>query len=151
MTLWNENTDPLIKYFSGTASYTNSFYLSEEEAKSPARLQLGEVHDISHIWINGKDMGTVWTAPWSVDITGALKEGVNELKIEITNCWANRLIGDAGLPENEWTTKTNVRRVPDRSEYKSSHQAFSATDELMTSGLVGPVKIEFGVEQTIHL
>jgi hypothetical protein len=75
---------------------------------------------------------------------------MNELKIEVTNCWANRLIGDAGLPENQWTTKTNVRRVPDRSEYKQGHQAFSAKDELMPSGLVGPVHICFGQEQTLN-
>ncbi len=149
LTLWSENTVPEIKYFSGTATYTNSFNMTIEQAKKPARLQLGEVHDIAHVWINGKDMGIVWTAPWSVDLTGNLKEGINELKIEVTNCWANRLIGDAGLPESKRTTKTNVRRVPDRSEYEHGHQAFSAKDELMQSGLVGPVQIEFGQKQTV--
>ncbi len=149
LSLWNENSDPTIKYFSGTAAYSNTFVLTEEQAKKPVRLQLGEVHDIAHVWINDKDLGTVWTAPWTVDMTGALKEGENIVKIEITNCWANRMIGDAGLPESKWTTKTNVRRVPDRSEYKSGHQAFSAQDELMPSGLAGPVLIEFGQEQYI--
>ncbi|MDD4191110.1 MAG: glycosyl hydrolase [Mangrovibacterium sp.] len=147
LTRWNENADPAIRYFSGTAIYNNSFILNAEEAESPARLQFNEVHDIAHVRLNGQDMGTVWTAPWLVDMTGSLKEGTNELKIEVTNCWANRLIGDAGLPESKWTTKTNVRRVPDRSEYKSGHQAFSAEDELMPSGLVGPVRIEFGQYQ----
>jgi hypothetical protein len=149
LTLWCENTVPEIKYFSGTATYTNSFNMTIEQAKNPARLQLGEVHDIAHVWINGKDMGIVWTAPWSVDLTGNLNEGINELKIEVTNCWANRLIGDAGLPESKRTTKTNVRRVPDRSEYEHGHQAFSAKDELMQSGLVGPVQVEFGQKQTV--
>lgn len=149
LTLWNENTDPAIKYFSGTATYTNSFKLNAEQANSPARLQLGEVHDISHVWVNGQDIGIIWTDPWSVNLTGVLNEGTNELKIEVTNCWANRLIGDAGLPENKWTTKTNVRRVPDRSEYKQGYQAFSAKDALLPSGLLGPVFIEFGKEQTI--
>ena len=148
LTLWNEHSNPEIKYFSGTATYSKSFTLTAEQAKLPVRLQLGEVHDISRVSVNGKDLGTVWTYPWAVSLSGSLKEGANELKIEVTNCWANRLIGDAGLPENQWTTKTNVRRVPDRSEYKQGHQAFSATDELMPSGLIGPVRIEFGQEQT---
>jgi len=151
LTLWNENTDAAIKYFSGTAAYTNDFLLTEEQAGSPALLQLGEVHDIAHVWINGNDMGIVWTAPWSVDLSGVVQEGKNQIKIEVTNCWANRLIGDAGLPESKWTTKTNVRRVPDRSEYKAGHQAFSSKDELMPSGLIGPVLIDFGMEQTITL
>jgi len=84
-----------------------------------------------------------------VNLAGSLKESVNELKIELTNCWANRLIGDAGLPENQWTTKTNVRCVPNRSEYTQGHQTFSAKDELMPSGLIGPVHIGFGLEHTI--
>lgn len=149
LTLWNEHPDPQIKYFSGTASYSRSFTLTSEQAKLPARLQMGEIHDISRVWVNGKDLGTLWTFPWTVNLAGCLKEGVNELKIEVTNCWANRLIGDAGLPENQWTTKTNVRRVADRSEYPQGHQAFSARDELMPSGLLGPVGICFGLEQTV--
>lgn len=151
LTLWNENTAAAIKYFSGTAAYTNAFTLTAEQAGSPAILQLGKVHDIAHVWINEKDMGIVWTAPWSVDLTGVLKEGQNQIKIEVTNCWANRLIGDAGLAESQWTTKTNVRLVPDRSEYKAGHQAFSAKDELMPSGLVGPVTIKFGKEESVAL
>jgi hypothetical protein len=85
-----------------------------------------------------------------VNLTGVLKEGANELKIEVTNCWANRLIGDAGLPKNKRTTKTNVNLVPDRSEHKREHQAFSAKDELYPSGLVGPVYIEFGRNEEIN-
>jgi len=149
LTFWNEKTNPEIKFFSGTAVYINAFAFTAEQAKDTARLQLGEVHDIAHVWINGKDRGIVWTTPWLVDLTGTLKEGINELKLEVTNCWANRLIGDAGLPEHKRTTKTNVRLVPDRSEYKRGLQAFSAEDELLTSGLVGPVQMEFGQEQKI--
>jgi hypothetical protein len=149
LALWNEHPNPAIKYFSGTATYRKSFTLTMEQASSTARLQLGEVHDISRVWVNNHDMGIIWTNPWTVNLPGVLKEGANELKIEVTNCWANRLIGDSGLPESKWTTKTNVRRVPDRSEYKQGHQAFSAKDELMPSGIQGPVCIEFGEEQKV--
>ncbi len=151
LALWNEDPDDAIKYFSGTATYTNYFTLNPGQSQSPARLNLGEVHDVAGVWVNGKNMGIVWTTPWSVDLTGVLKEGKNELKIEVTNCWANRMIGDAGLPESQWTTKTNVRRVPDRSKYKRGHQAFAASDELMPSGLAGPVDIEFGEISNVGL
>ncbi len=33
--------------------------------------------------VNGKNMGTVWTAPWQLDITEALKTGENKLEIEV--------------------------------------------------------------------
>ena len=147
--LWNEHPDNEIKYFAGTAIYTKSFELTAEQATHPSRLDLGDIHDIAHIWINGEDLGIIWTKPWTVNLSGFLKEGMNELKIEVTNCWANRLIGDAALPEDKRSVKTNVRLVPDRSEYKRGHQATSADDPLLPSGLSGPVFIEFGQNQTI--
>ncbi len=147
---WDEHPDPDIKYFSGTATYSKTFTLDASQAQKPAWLQLGLVHDICQVRINGKDLGVVWTTPWEVDLTGILKEGTNELQIEVTNCWANRLIGDAGLPENKRITRTNVRLVPDREQYRNGYQAFSAKDPLMPSGLVGPVCITFGETREIE-
>ena len=43
-----------------------------------------------------------------VNITKALKSGKNELRIEVSNTWANRLIGDHALPENKRITWTNA-------------------------------------------
>ena len=151
LTLWNKDSDPEIKYFSGTASYKKTFILTAAQANSNiACLQLGKVYDISEVWVNGKNLGVVWTDPWQADLSGVLKEGVNDLTIEITNCWANRLIGDAGLPESKWTTKTNVRRVPNRKKYRYDHQAFSAKDSLYSSGFEGPVYVKFGEVKNIE-
>ena len=148
---WNEHSDPFIKYFSGTASYEKTFSITEEQVKHPMRLQLGKVHDICRVWLNGKDLGVIWTAPWQIELTNEIKEGTNDLKIEVTNCWSNRLIGDAGLPPANRTTNTNVRLVTDRSKYSRASQAVSATDPLMPSGLLGPVSIEFGKEYAVEL
>ena len=86
----------------------------------------------------------VWTAPWKIDLTGTLKEGLNEIKIEVTNCWANRLIGDASLLPKKRNTNTNVRLVLDRNEHPRIFKAISATDPLLSSGLPDPVSVEFG-------
>lgn len=148
LTLWNLNSDPGIRYFSGTGTYKTSFILSEEQAKGPCLLNLGKVCDIARVRLNDKDLGVVWTAPWSVDITNARKTGENELEIEVTNCWANRLIGDAGLSEDKRFTHTNVRQLPDRGKYRD-YEAFSVKDSLLSSGLQGPVSISFGKEEEI--
>ena len=58
--------------------------------------------------MNGKDIEVAWTAPWSVDLTGAAVAGDNTLEIDVANVWQNRLIGDAGLPEEQRRTRTNV-------------------------------------------
>lgn len=149
LVLWNEHPETEINHFSGTATYVKYFDLTPAQANVPARLHLGKVHNVSRVWLNGQDLGITWTAPWTVVLSEYLSEGTNELKIEVTNCWANRLIGDAGLPEGKRTVSTNVRLVPDRSEYQRGHQATSANDPLMPSGLAGPVLIEFGLSQPV--
>ncbi len=139
---WNKHPDDDIKFFSGTATYRNRFELTAEQARRPLRLQLGEVKCIAEVRLNGQDLGVVWTDPWSVDLTGEVKPGKNELEIAVTNTWVNRLIGDAGLPEQKRITKTNVRFLPEPA--KRGYLGFSAKDPLMPSGLIGPVKLEFG-------
>jgi hypothetical protein len=139
---WDKHPDDDIKHFSGTATYRKTFELTKEQVKKSIRLCLGEVKCIAEVRLNGKDFGVVWTDPWSVELNGAVKAGKNELEIEVTNTWVNRLIGDAGLPENKRITKTNVRFLPEPA--KRSFQGFSPKDPLMPSGLIGPVRLEFG-------
>jgi len=148
--LWNEHSDPYIKYFSGTAVYRKSFSMSAEQVKDVVRLQLGEVFNISRVWLNDQDLGVIWTTPWQVDLTGSVKEGTNELKIEVTNCWSNRLIGDAGLPPEKRSTNTNVRLVTDREKFRRGFKAVSTTDPLMPSGLAGPVIVKFGISEIVN-
>jgi hypothetical protein len=144
LSLWNEHADDRIKYFAGTAVYQATVVLEEAMLNSPARLELGQVSNIARVWVNGTDLGIVWTAPWSVELGEILKKGTNDIKIAVTNCWANRLIGEARLPANERTITTNIRLVADRTKYKKRCEAYSAQDPLMPSGLLGPVTIEFG-------
>jgi hypothetical protein len=79
--------------------------------------------------LNGVDLGVVWRKPFRVDISKALKNGNNDLRIEVVNLWPNRLIGDKKLPENQQKTRTNMR-------------VHEATSELFPSGLLGPVTIQ---------
>jgi hypothetical protein len=168
---WNNHPDKGIKYYSGTGTYQKIFNLSAEQAESPVRLQLGKVFNIARVRMNGKDMGVVWTAPWTVDLSEAIKPGENELEIEIANCWINRLIGDAGLPESKRVAKTNILLLSENEKYtrytivsgkkvpipdaeieKLWHSMYiSAKDTLHPSGLIGPVRVEFGEKQEIIL
>ncbi len=52
-------------------------------------------------------MGVSWIAPYTLDVTSALKKGTNTLEIQITNQWTNRLIGDEKLPNQ---TGYDIRR-----------------------------------------
>jgi hypothetical protein len=91
---WSKHSDDKIRYFSGHARYTLTCKLKKRELpKKRAWLSFPNVKDIAHVWINGKDCGIVWTAPYELEITGALKKGKNTIEIEVVNTWHNALRG----------------------------------------------------------
>jgi hypothetical protein len=148
LTAWEKNSDPRIKFFSGTATYAKHFTLGEEQARQLVRLSLGDVKCIAHVRLNGKDLGVVWTAPWTVDLSDIARPGENQLEIDVSNLWVNRLIGDAGLPPSQRITKTNVAMVPAKHKLQP-FEGFSAGDPLLPSGLLGPVRLEFGQRRQV--
>ena len=95
---WSQHEDDRIRYFSGHARYTTTWKLKKNEVpQGRAWLSFPNVKDIAYVWINGKDCGIAWTAPYEVEITGALKKGKNTIEIEVVNTWHNALRGlDAG-------------------------------------------------------
>lgn len=104
---WSKHEDDRIRYFSGHARYTTTWKLKKKEMlQKRVWLSLPNVKDIAHVWINGKDCGIAWTAPYEVEITGALQKGKNTIEIEVVNTWHNALRGlDAGKAPYEgiWT------------------------------------------------
>ena len=122
---WSLHPDPGIRYYSGKAVYRKQFSFSDAVSSGPLFLELGVVKNICRVWLNGADLGIVWTAPWRLEVTGKLKHGVNDIRIEVINLWPNRLIGDAALPPEQRRTNTNI--------------TFKKEDPLLPSGLLGPV------------
>jgi hypothetical protein len=103
---WTDHPLDSIRYYSGTATYVNHFDLNDLST-APTTLRLEKLFDIATVRINGIKCGTVWTAPYEIDIFAALKKGRNRIEIDVTNTWHNRLIYDESLPENKritWTT-----------------------------------------------
>ena len=104
---WSQHEDERIRYFSGHARYTTTWKLKKKEVPTGRTwLSFPNVKDIAHVWINGKDYGIAWTAPYEVDITGALQKGNNTIEIEVVNTWHNALRGaDLGKAPYEgiWT------------------------------------------------
>ena len=127
---WSNDANPGIKYFSGVATYTKTVDLPSSLLRPGVKIQLnlGKVHEIAEVSVNGKTEGIAWKPPYQVDITDAVKPGENSLSVKVVNLWPNRLIGDqqAGM--------TKVTFAPN-STYKAS-------DPLLPSGLIGPVNIE---------
>lgn len=77
--------------FSGQIRYGTTFVWEKDRA---AALDLGEVGEIAHVILNGKDLGWRISAPYRWEISEALKQGVNELEIVVANTLANRMQDD---------------------------------------------------------
>lgn len=126
---WSKRTEPGIRSYSGTVVYSRQFEWTAPAVKGQRIwLDLGEVANIAEVSVNGQACGVAWTPPYRVDITQALRPGQNDLRIEVSNTWANRLISDHDLPEAQRITRTTA---PYRLERKP----------LLPAGLLGPVTI----------
>ena len=113
---WSQHENEKIRYFSGHARYSTVWKLKKKSLPmGRAWLSFPNVKDIVHVWINGKDCGIVWTAPYEVEITGALKKGKNTIEIEVVNTWHNALRGaDKGkAPYNGIWTNAKYRTTGD--------------------------------------
>ena len=125
---WTTSTDPKIKYFSGTATYTAAFKV-KKLPQTPVYIDLGKVMVMAKVKVNGQYVGGVWTAPYRLNITDAVKKGVNTVEVEVVNCWRNRLIGEKeAIPE------------ADRFTFQTSTY-LNKDSELQAAGLLGPVQV----------
>jgi hypothetical protein len=129
LTSWCDNSDAGVKYFSGTGTYVKTVPASADWFKAGGKLwlDLGDVKNIAEVAVNGKPLGILWKAPFRVDVTSAMKPGVNTLEIKVTNLWVNRLIGDQQADATKKYTYTAV-------------QFYRADSPLLPSGLIGPVQ-----------
>jgi hypothetical protein len=134
---WTENSNPGIRYYSGTGTYRIAVAAQPEWFTPGAHLwlDLGDVRNLAHVSLNGKDLGVVWHAPFRLDVTGILKPGSNELTVQVINAWVNRLIGDQQPGATQYT-------------YADIHP-YKADSPLQPSGLLGPVEI-LTVSPAVH-
>jgi len=150
---WSEASEEEIQHFSGTAIYEKNFNLSKKQVSkdNALELDLGSVGIMAEVIVNNLKVATLWKAPYRVDITDYVKKGTNNLKIKITNLWVNRLIGDENLSLDYERNGEKMKSIPDwllnNTKRPSKRTTFASwkhwdkNDNLLVSGLLGPVKI----------
>ena len=161
---WSEHSDPAVRYFSGTATYRKMVVIPVEMTGEGKRLMLdlGAVCNLAAVKVNGHDLGVCWYAPYRVDVTTALQPGENLIEIEVTNTWANRLIGDEQEPADlewgkersifgmvagraliaypDWFVKGQTRPSQGRKAFFNWNY-FTKDSPLLPAGLLGPVAL----------
>jgi hypothetical protein len=133
---WTDAKDSGIRYFSGTATYSNRFTLDPQARGTHVVLNLDDMRDVAEVFVNGRSAGVLWTKPFQVEISGLVREGENELKVDVVNMWVNRLVGDQELPVDKRYCRTN--------HYYMKGDIWPGGDEtyrIQTSGLLGPVRL----------
>ena len=120
--------DESIRYYSGTIVYDKQISIDQLPTGN-IYLNLHDIGVTAKVTVNGQYAGGVWTPPYRLDISEWLHKGENQISVEVTTTWQNRLIGDSRLPEQERTTWTACN-------------GWSEKDPLQKSGLIGPVTLE---------
>jgi alpha-L-rhamnosidase/Glycosyl hydrolases family 2, sugar binding domain len=132
LTAWNVSSDPGVKYFSGTATYSKDVEVPQEWLRPGVKLvlDLGKVKEIAEVSVNGRPLREIlWKPPFQVDVTGSLKAGRNHLEIKVTNLWPNRFIGDR---------QPGVTKAYTFTDFKPFN--LMKDTPLFESGLLGPVE-----------
>ena len=91
-------------------------------------LAAGDVGDVARVVVNGVDCGVLWTDPFRLDITAAVRPGRNTVEVAVANAWMNRLIAEATLPTGAVFGPVAGIYAPDAP--------------VSVSGLAGPVRLE---------
>ncbi len=124
---WAE--DPRTSHFSGTASYTRRITLppgfrtpgtrvfldfGDARAIEPEPLPSGTlrgnsfaalvappIREAATVFVNGRRAGSVWAPPYRVEFTALLRDGPNEIRIDVYNTAINRLAEGGHLPDTD--------------------------------------------------
>ena len=131
---WTTRDDAEAKRFSGTGRYTLEFDRPPGDARDWL-LDLGHVCESARVKINGRSVGTLWSAPFQIAVGEWLRPGKNTLEVEVTNLAANR-IADLDRRGVKWKEFHEINFV------NRNYKPFDASKwPLQDSGLLGPVRL----------
>lgn len=87
------NDDRRIRFFSGCTTYRSLFEVRKPVGCDRVELVMREVGTTAKVWINDRYVGGVWAAPYRLDVTDAVRNGMNSIRIETADTWVNAIVG----------------------------------------------------------
>ena len=126
--------------FAGTAEYRISLAPVTETADA-WELDLGDVRESASVWLDGKCLGTLFEAPWTVRLTQEQAARGGELTVCVSNLATNR-IADMDRKGRPWKIFYNANIQPRLPVSRAADGSFTAARwPLRESGLLGPVTL----------
>jgi hypothetical protein len=133
---WTTLGDAEARRFAGTGRYTIDFDLPADAAATKDwTLDLGKVCESARVTVNGHYLGTLISAPFTVQLSNVLHQGRNELVVDVTNLATNR-IADLDRRGVNWKIFHEINFVG-----RDYHPFDASKWPLRDSGLLGPVQI----------
>lgn len=132
--LWTDLGDSAMLHYAGLGVYSVSFEMNGLTADQ-YMLDLGLVCESARIWLNGEEVGILYSNPFTILAGEFLKEGKNELIIEVANLMANRIryLEKSGF---------NWKKFHDINFVNIQYKPFDASGwQPMKSGLGGQVRL----------
>jgi hypothetical protein len=133
---WTTRYDPKTKVFAGTARYTTVIDLPATAAHMDWVLDLGKVCESARVNVNGTDVGTIISAPFSIPVHSLFLPGHNTIQIDVTNLATNR-IEDLDRRGVQW----KIFRDINFSNHTYGGLFDASSWPLRDSGLIGPVTL----------
>lgn len=155
-TLRSWTDDDATKNFSGMATYEKRVVVPRAMLKNGLNLRLdfGEgkpgtsqdghghramldapVREAAIVYVNGKRAGAAWCPPYSVDVTGLLKNGENIIRIEVANLAVNYMAAHLVLDYQE-QHRDLIAQFGDRFQPQDINQV-----KPVPSGLLGLIQL----------
>ncbi|MBQ9361792.1 MAG: glycosyl hydrolase family 2 [Bacteroidaceae bacterium] len=132
---WTELGDSLCNTTMATGVYKTTFRLGSIQPGAAFILDLGDVRETAHVFVNGQDCGILFAVPYRMDITQYSHEGENTLEVEVCNLPANR-IAELDRQGVKWRKFKEIN-VVDLNYKKNLYDTWT----LVPSGLCSEVKI----------
>lgn len=124
-----------VKYYSGEIEYKSQFNFDKLNKSKRIYIDLGKLSNLATVKLNGVECGTVWTSPYVIEISQAVRKGKNLLEITVSTNWINAILGsDLG--------KAPFAGIFTNGKYRKE----STSPE--SSGLLGPIKIITKTQET---
>ena len=70
---------------SGTVRYEGTMQLEKIDTERSIQLELGNTYETAEVFVNGHSEGVRICKPYRFHLTGLLREGENQLAVEVTN------------------------------------------------------------------
>lgn len=151
LTDWAASDDPEIRHFSGTGAFGTTASLPACGKDERLVLDLGNLRNLAEVFVDGVKLPTLWRPPFRCALPAGPARTVR-LRIEVTNLWPNRLIGDDFLPADaEYAANGGVKAIPawvtegcpsptGRTTF-TTWRHWTKDDRPLPSGLFGPVRL----------